>query len=185
MISGYPDGTFRPGEYVTRGQLSKIVVNAAQINQLIPPDQQTFEDVPVGSTFWWHIEQLATVGIVRGYRCGGAGEPCMPPNNRRYFRPGANASRAQAAEVVDKAAGFASPCIPAQNFEDVPIGSDTWCRIQRLYERSLVAGYLCGGPSEPCVAPANRPYYRPNWYVTRGQLVKMVARTFLYYCASS
>ena len=27
LISGYPDGTFRPGNEVTRGQASKIVTN--------------------------------------------------------------------------------------------------------------------------------------------------------------
>jgi hypothetical protein len=83
VINGYPDGTFRPGDYVTRGQLSKVVVRAALFNQPIPPDQQTFEDVPIGSTFWWYIEQLAVGGIVQGYPCGGSGEECVPQKTGR------------------------------------------------------------------------------------------------------
>jgi hypothetical protein len=111
IISGYPDGTFRPGDYVTRGQLSKLVVNAATFSQPIPPDQQTFQDVPIDSTFWWYIEQLAVLHIVYGYPCGNApNEPCVPPDNKPYYRLGAFSSRGQIAKVVDEAAGYASPC---------------------------------------------------------------------------
>ena len=181
IISGYPDGTFRPGDYVTRGQLSKIAVNAAHLNQPIPPDRQTFEDVPIGSTFWWHIEQLAQYGAVSGYPCGGPDEPCTPPSNRPYFRPGAFSSRGQVAKVVDEAAGYASPC-GGQAFEDVPINSSFWCDIQKLYEHNIVSGYPCGGPGEPCIPPLNRPYYRPGSTSTRGQVVKMVATVFYRGC---
>jgi S-layer homology domain len=184
ILDGYPDGTYRPGVNVTRGQLSKIAVNAGGLTGSIPPDQQTFEDVPIGSTFWWYIEELVFHGIVGGYRCGGPGEPCLPPNNRPYFRPGADANREQAALIVDRVAGFASNCIPVQNFQDVPINSAFWCSIQRLYERNIISGYPCGGPGEPCIPPLNRPYYRPDSTSTRGQLVKMVARTFLPNCDS-
>jgi len=183
MVSGYPDGTFRPDDYVTRGQLSKIVVNAAQINQPIPPDQQTFEDVPIGSTFWWHIEQLAVRGYVEGYICNTKpDEPCVPPNNRPYFRPGALTSRGQIAKLVDLAAGYASPC-SGQAFEDVPPGLQPfYCYIQRLYDHGIVSGYPCGGPNEPCVPPLNRPYFRPAYVATRGQLVKMLVTVFYPMC---
>jgi hypothetical protein len=179
MINGYPDGTFRPGDYVTRGQLSKIAVNAAHLNQSIPPDRQTFEDVPIGSTFWWHIEQLAQYGAVSGYPCGGPGEPCMPPSNRPYFRPGTLSSRGQIAQVIDDVAGYASPCY-GQTFEDVPPSDRSfYCHIQRLSQFWVVSGYPCGGPGEPCVPPLNRPYYRPGSTSTRGQVVKMTS-TALY-----
>jgi hypothetical protein len=184
ILDGYPDGTYHPGVKVTRGQLSKIAVNAGGLTGSIPPDQQTFEDVPIGSTFWWYIEELVFHGIVGGYRCGGPGEPCLPPNNRPYFRPGADANREQAALIVDRVAGFASNCIPVQNFQDVPINSAFWCSIQRLYERNIISGYPCGGTGEPCVPPDNLPYYRPVAPITRGQTAKMIARTFQPSCVT-
>lgn len=180
IISGYSDSTFRPEQYVTRGQLGKIVVNAAQINQPIPlpPDRQTFEDVPINSTFWRHIEQLAQYGAIKGYPCdSGPGEPCIPPLNRPYFRPSASSSRQQIAQVIDHVAQYGVPC-DGQTFEDVPPGHDFYCPIQRLSQFSIVAGYPCGGPGEPCVAPLNRPYFRPGNSVTRGQLAKIAAITF-------
>jgi hypothetical protein len=178
VINGYPDGTFRPGDYVTRGQLSKIAVNAAHLNQSIPPDRQTFEDVPIGSTFWWHIEQLAQYGAVSGYPCGGPGEPCIPPSNRPYFRPGTLSSRGQTAQVIDDVAGYGSPCY-GQTFEDVPPGAYFYCHIQRLSQFWVVSGYPCGGPGEPCVPPLNRPYYRPGSTSTRGQVAKMTSTALL------
>jgi len=36
LVSGYADGTFRPGNEVTRGQLAKMVVTAAGWNLLNP-----------------------------------------------------------------------------------------------------------------------------------------------------
>jgi hypothetical protein len=51
IISGYQDGTFRPGNNVTRGQAAKIVANSAGYDETIPPTQQTFSDVAPGSTF--------------------------------------------------------------------------------------------------------------------------------------
>ena len=40
--------------------------------------------------------------------------------------------------------------------------------------RGIIGGYPCGGPGEPCVAPSNRPYFRPGNNITRGQLSKLI-----------
>ena len=40
-----------------------------------------------------------------------------------------------------------------------------------------ISGYECGGPGEPCDSE-DRPYFRPNNGVTRGQASKIVANTF-------
>src|SRR5205807_8692240 len=58
IISGYSDGTFRPNNNVTRGQLSKIVSNSADFNDPIPPTQQSYTDVTPSQTFWLWIERL-------------------------------------------------------------------------------------------------------------------------------
>jgi hypothetical protein len=89
---------FRPNANVTRGQHSKIVSEAAGFNE--PAGAQQFQDVPPGSTFYDWIWRLADRGIMSGYACGGAGEPCVPPGNLPYFRPGNNATRGQASKIV-------------------------------------------------------------------------------------
>ncbi|HST06304.1 MAG TPA: S-layer homology domain-containing protein, partial [Chloroflexia bacterium] len=101
VFSGYPDGTFRPNNGLTRGQLSKIVSNAAGYDEA--HSEQSFEDVTTGSTFYIFVQRLSSRGIIAGYPCGGVGEPCIAPDNRPYFRPGANVTRGQASKIVSNA----------------------------------------------------------------------------------
>ncbi len=177
IINGYSGGTFRPNNNVTRGQLSKIVSNAAGFS-----DNQTtqmFEDVPVGSTFFQYIGRLASRGYISGYPCGGPGEPCGN-GNLPYFRLNNNATRAQISKIVSNGAGFSDPP-GAQIFEDVPPGSVFYNYIQRLANRGVMNGYPCGGPGEPC-GNGNLPYFRLNNNATRGQTTKIVSGTFFPDC---
>ena len=175
IISGYADGTFRPNNQVTRGQLAKMVSNAAGFNE--PVSGQTFADVPPTHTFYEFVERLTVRGYMTGYVCGGPGEPCV--NNMPYFRPNANATRGQTSKIVSNAAGFTEPP-SGQTFEDVPPSHTFYEFIQRLAGRNVMSGYPCGGPNEPCIS--GRPYFRPGNDVTRGQSAKIVANAFFPDC---
>jgi hypothetical protein len=176
IVSGYADGTFKPDNLVTRGQLAKIVSNAANFTE--SPGAQIFQDVAPDHTFYEWINRLTNRGYMSGYNCGGgAGEPCV--NNRPYFRPFANATRGQTSKIVSNAARYDD--VPAgQTFEDVPPTHPFYEWIQRLASRNIMGGYNCGSPGEPCVN--NRPYFRPYNDVTRGQSAKIVANTFYPGC---
>jgi len=175
------DPYYRPGNLVTRGQIAKIVSNAAGFTE--PVSGQTFEDAPPGSTFYEYIERLVSRGVMNGYPCGGAGEPCIPPTNRPYFRPNATATRGQLSKIVSNAAGFSEP-VTGQTFEDVSPTSTFYEYIERLVSRGVMNGYACGGPGEPCVPPTNRPYFRPNNNVTRGQTSKIDGNAFFPGCVT-
>ncbi|HYP41261.1 MAG TPA: S-layer homology domain-containing protein [Chloroflexia bacterium] len=122
IIGGYPCGAagepcgsaqrpyFRPNANATRGQISKIVSRAKGYSD--PAESQTFEDVPLSYNFYLDIERLASRGIMGGYPCGGAGEPCGE-GNRPYFRPGNNATRGQTSKIVSNA--FFPGCQPSDN----------------------------------------------------------------------
>ncbi len=69
VITGYQNGTFRPADNVTRGQLSKIIV-LYRAWALVDPLVPSFTDVPVGSTFYAFIETAKWHGIVSGYGDG-------------------------------------------------------------------------------------------------------------------
>ena len=186
IVSGYPCDSsggpcqpqFRPGQNVTRGQISKMVALAASLTGPLGP--QKFEDVPPGSTFYSYIQQLANRGNIGGYTCGGPGEPCVAPGNLPYFRPGGNTSRGQLTKIVSETAEFNDAPGP-QKFTDVPPGSTFYDWVNRLANRAVIGGYTCGGPGEPCDAQ-NLPYFRPGAFVTRGQTAKIVASTFFPGC---
>ncbi|MDQ3930126.1 MAG: S-layer homology domain-containing protein [Chloroflexota bacterium] len=108
-IGGYPCGAegelcpgiyYRPGAYLTRGQLAKIATNVAGYEDA--PSGQTFNDVPPGSPFYTYIERAAAHDVISGYACGGTNpdtseaEPCPGA----YFRPASNVTRGQTAKIV-------------------------------------------------------------------------------------
>ncbi|MEA2572921.1 MAG: hypothetical protein QOH93_219 [Chloroflexia bacterium] len=92
---------FRPNAPATRGQISKIVANAAGVTY--GGTAQSYQDVPPSTSptsFYPYVEGLTQMGVMGGYKCGGPGEPCVGPSNRPYFRPGGLVTRAQAAKIV-------------------------------------------------------------------------------------
>jgi hypothetical protein len=89
VIGGYADGTFRPDNHVTRGQLCKIIVLASGW-QLVRPARPTFSDVPPGSTFYEYVETAFAHSIISGYADG-------------TFRPDNNATRGQLSKMLHAA----------------------------------------------------------------------------------
>lgn len=82
VASGYPDGTFRPGQPVTRGQMATFLSNALEL----PPTTAAFPD-SVGSPHEGGIGAVAEAGIARGFPDG-------------TFRPTDPVTRAQMATFL-------------------------------------------------------------------------------------
>ena len=171
VLGGYPDGSFRPGNSATRGQLAKIETLAFNF-PLEHPTVATFEDVPVGSTFFTYVETAASLGLINGYPCGGPGEPC-DPQRRPYFRPNNPVTRGQIAKITVLAVGWPLLNPRSATFEDVPAGSTFFEFVETAVAHNLLTGYPCGGPAEPCDLQ-NRPYFRPGHQATRAQIAKIV-----------
>jgi hypothetical protein len=170
ILGGYADGTFRPGNPTTRGQMAKIIANAAGILDPIPPNRQTFSDVPPGHTFWVYIERLSARGIVGGYADG-------------TFRPDNWVTRGQLTKFAANAAGFSEPIPPnQQTYTDVPPTHTFWEYVERLSGRGVISGYQCGVPPAGACDPQNRAWFLPDATVTRGQTSKIVANTFYPNC---
>ena len=94
---GYADGTFRPYNNVTRGQLAKLAVAAAQW-PLINPPLPTFSDVPSDNVFYPYVETAYCHDIISGYEDG-------------TFRPGNYATRGQIAKIVYEAVTGGRNCV--------------------------------------------------------------------------
>jgi hypothetical protein len=163
-VSGYADGTFRPFNNTTRGQMTKIIVLALQIPIATPTGTPTFNDVPTGNAFYAYVETAAAGGIVSGYNCGGPGEPCPG----LYFRPNANVTRGQLSKIVVVAANHVygwdilNPAIPT--FVDVPPGSPFYTYIETAVCRGVVSGYA-------------DHTFRPGNNAIRAQIAKIVCNT--------
>jgi hypothetical protein len=146
-ISGYADGTFRPYNNTTRGQLSKIVVLAEgwSINTTGGPH---FSDVPESNPFYQYIETAYNHSVISGYSDG-------------TFRWGNNVTRGQLSKIVVSAEGWAIDTTGGPHFTDVPPSDPFYAHIETAYNRGIISGYSDGT-------------FRPGNNATRGQISKIV-----------
>jgi hypothetical protein len=172
VVSGYPDGTFRPNASTTRGQTAKIVTLAFgfDINTEGGPH---FSDVGEVSTFYPYIETLYNLEVISGY-----GDGTFGPNN--------TITRGQIAKVVVGAAAVADPPNwaldppPTNTFEDVPVGSTFFAYVEAAAWHGLLQGYPCGSPPAGPCGPDSKPYFLPYSNATRAQISKVVYLAVTY-----
>jgi hypothetical protein len=150
--SGYGDGSFRPMNTTTRGQLAKLVVLAFNL-PLATDDTQHFSDVPADHAFFAYVETAYSRGLISGYSDG-------------TFRPFNNITRGQVAKVVVLAAGWQLANPATSTFSDVPADSTYYRYVETAYAKGIISGYGDGT-------------FRPGNSATRGQIaqVTMLAAT--------
>jgi hypothetical protein len=67
ITGGFPDGTFRPGDVVTRGSMAAFLYRMAGEPAFTPPSPPTFDDVGTSHAFRTEIEWLASTGVTTGF----------------------------------------------------------------------------------------------------------------------
>jgi hypothetical protein len=146
-ISGYSDGTFRPYNNTTRGQLCKIVVVGFDlpINTAGGPH---FTDVPTTNPFYDYIETAYNGGIISGY-------------SDNTFRWGNNVTRGQLSKIVVIASGWTPIDPPTATFSDVSSGSAFYDYVETAYCHAVISGYADST-------------FRPGNTATRAQISKIV-----------
>ncbi|MFA9429420.1 ScyD/ScyE family protein [Egicoccus sp. AB-alg2] len=153
VFLGRTDGSFRPGDSITRGQFASAVVRLIEATGTdLPAPRTRFPDL-AGNVHGRAVRQLATAGIVQGFSDG-------------TFRPQANITRAQAVTMMVGAYDFVGddlPAAPASPFTDIA-GSPHERNIDRAHRAGWVAGV--GGSR-----------FAPSRSITRGQTASVLART--------
>src|SRR5439155_14511733 len=149
IVSGYADGSYRPYNSVTRGQVAKIVVLGFGY-AIVSGDGHTFSDVPADNPFAPYIETAYAHGLISGYADG-------------TYRPESNVTRGQIAKIIVSGAGLklVSPTTPT--FSDVASDSTFYTYIETAYASGLLSGYPDGT-------------FRPGVEANRGQVAKIVYR---------
>lgn len=152
IIGGYPDGTFKPGNSITRGQAAAIIaklINLDTDNVKNPG----FKDVSKGNGYYKAIAAMAEEDIIRGYEDG-------------RFGPNDPITRGQMASILVKA--FDLPRYDFWShknpFEDVKKGTNHDPNILNIYRLGITGG-----------TSPNR--FSPNVSITRGQAAKMMKAT--------
>ena len=119
---------FYPRTNLTRGELAKVLVKAANLTTNTSMGQR-FADVPTSNPFYEYISTLAARGNIRGYDDGS-------------FRPNGNVSRGEFSKMVVGAFGFDINTAGGPHFTfDVPTSQTFYPYVETLYGRNVVNGY--------------------------------------------
>lgn len=147
-IQGYDDGTYKPSQAVTRGQVAKILVNALQLatGDNTSAKKQNFKDLNKSSEYYESIIKLTALGVVKGY-------------DDNTFRPNENVTRGQMAIMIARALDLNAK--GTSPFKDVPEGSSYANAVTALYEAGISKGI-------------SATEYGVNDKVTRGQLATFI-----------
>jgi len=176
VIGGYTDGTFRPNSSTTRGQTTKMLIGAFNLD-IHSEGGPHFADVPADNPFYNFVETASFYRVVGGYPCGSEGEPC-DDQNRPYFRPDNLVTRSQITKISVLTAQQANPVSwqlvapTVATFVDMPTNNVFYAYIETAVAKGIIGGYECGGEGEPC--PGR--YFHPQSDATRAQISKI---TFL------
>lgn len=152
IVSGYPDGTFKPDSRVTRSEFTLMLMNA--INPKGEGAELRFSDVQeIGTWAQTAVAQSAAAGIVTGYSDG-------------TYRPNASITRAEMAAMIARALKLQLDTNVSTGFSDdeaIP----QWAKgsIEAIRELSIVNGR--GG---------NR--FVPDDTATRAEAAVMLLRMF-------
>jgi hypothetical protein len=151
IISGFPDGSFRPDEPVTRAQFASMLRTAFNRNAV--RNTVNFKDVP--SDYWASpaIRDAYAKGFMSGY----------PEND---FRPGENIPRAQVLVALTSGLGYAPGSAVSstlQSFNDANAIPD-WARnsIAAATEKKIVVNY------------PNAQFLNPNRPATRAEVAAFI-----------
>ncbi|MBE1556069.1 S-layer homology domain-containing protein [Sporosarcina limicola] len=151
IIGGYPDGTFKPGNSITRGQAAAIIAKMIKLDTKNVKNPG-FKDVPTANGYYMAIAAMAQEGIIGGY-----------PDGR--FGPNDPIKRGQMASILVKAFD-----LPRQHGEN-PFKDIGWKWDSSHYENVLIIHHL------GITAGTTSNTFSPNLSITRGQAAKMIKAT--------
>jgi uncharacterized glyoxalase superfamily metalloenzyme YdcJ len=146
IICGYPDGTFKPNQPITRTQAAAMLLKALDITVIDKPTVK-FKDVSSTSNYYKILATINEKGIIRG--------------DNGYMRPGENTKSAQMAAILRRA--FDLPLDGQQAYSDVSSSHWAFSDINNMAKHRISGGYLDGT-------------FKPTMAVTRAQFSAFLAR---------
>lgn len=171
VFGGYADGSFQPNEYVTRGQMAKIIVLAIGKDKRYSSTTCIFQDVCGNNAFYHYIRRLVELGIVSG--SNDKFEPDIPVERGQFAKM---ATYARVAAGYDNNYPSYSTCSPP--FVDVPCNDTFYDEIRRLKEifaaKNMTLGYASTGRYQ--TGPGGIPSDTENIYkqIKRDQVAKLI-----------
>ncbi|OPY57372.1 MAG: Cellulosome-anchoring protein precursor [Pelotomaculum sp. PtaU1.Bin035] len=151
LIKGYPDGSFRPDESISRAEISVLLARACDLHRQRPAIT-TFKDVGPGHWAYDIIEAAAQAGLIKGDLDG-------------FFRPEEPVTRAETSALLLRLIQRPLPAVTLPDFVR-DVDSSHWALNQ--VAASLDAGLL---------TMAGNNCFEPDVPATRAQVARGLALT--------
>ncbi len=155
IITGYPDGTFRPTDSLTREQAAIIIARALNLN-LEEQKDLVFKDVPTTTFGYKHIAALYNAGIINGV-------------SETEFKPYDTVTRGQIAKMLVNGFNLHIEKEEATPFNDIK-NTFAESEIKGLYQIGITKG----------VSPTEFGF---NVKITRGQIAQFIYNIDNYYAS--
>ncbi|WP_394235059.1 S-layer homology domain-containing protein [Niallia oryzisoli] len=151
VLNGYSDGTFKPGNKITRAEVAKIIAEAIGIDttNVINPN---FTDVSKGAWYYPSVAALSNAKIIGGY-------------GDQSFKPDAEITRAEMAKILVEA---------YDSLDKLPSSKGKFTDVE---ENSWYAGYIAGLIHKEITNGRTPTTFDPNGLLTRGEAATFVYRT--------
>ncbi len=133
ILSGYPDGTFRPNNTISRAEFAKIMVMALEL-ETIRPATPTFNDV--GTDHWGYEVIESARDYLTGYRDTRTGE--------LFFEPGSVAVREDVAVAIVKAQGLGDAAADLRLLDQFPDRGEISAALREHVAIAVEQGYMRG-----------------------------------------
>lgn len=150
IIGGYPDGTFKPNQNISRQHAAKFLSLALGLDTRNVKNPG-FKDVNKTNPYYGSIAALVEAGIISG-------------NKDNTFKPNDNLTRTQMAKMLVLGFDLKSKGPQKNPFSDVDNNNWNKSFVQVLYANEITTG-------------TTSSTYSPNASVTRGQLASFIFRS--------
>ena len=154
LVSGYPDGEFKPEQAVTRAEFAKMLVSTYELaakKELPKSTAAPFKDVSANQALGEYILKAAQQGWINGFEDG-------------TFRPSEPVNREQAAKMLAEVA----------DLEKIP---ETFTDVK---DDEFFAGYIGATQGAGLMNGHTNDIYKPKAEITREQSAATIIRLFHY-----
>lgn len=158
LIKGYPDGTFKPENFINKSEFLKIAFSDLGFTPNEKTYQTDFKDVPIASWFAPYVQKALEIGAVSFSKAD------------ENFHPGSYINKIEAIRMAFGIEGIATPYYtninPTDLFQDVD--SHAWF------------AYLAkAAKANGIISTKNPDYFLPFKSLTRGDAAEMIYQTHL------
>ena len=152
VVQGYPDGTFRPDQTVTRVESLKIILSATGVDltTVLPPEVNPYSDVSEQDWFYSNVLKATTLQWVKGYENG-------------EFHPSQTINWAEALKIISIGYHLETPPATENPYPDVD-------------QQFWFAPYVAYAKARNYLSARNDGALHPEYAMTRGELIELMYR---------